>query len=409
MNDGISTLVKSIFQKESLHECSVEELQNLARQYPYFTPAQFLLAEKLKSVDDNLYKEQMQELSLHFNNPLWLDYLSNGYKSDIKLEHPTETIHSIGETTIGQAESPQVLGEEATFVESEPEVQVEEKAVEREEQDEDFADETPTEDEEHFDSSSTVEEMAVNSEPALEGSKQVEDTTIEVENVDNDSFHEIGIEEQQAKSVIEEIPINVETTSEIAQQVEARTSEPVSEDLRSSDLEEIKEKTEMPDEEDSQMDFDSKPDELREQKVFEPATSIHLPDLKQEPAETELTFEPYHTVDYFASQGIKFVPEDKPADRFSQQLKSFTEWLKTLKRLPESDTSKTADPGAEEKVQKLADHSISEDEVVTESMAEVWMKQGNKEKAIEIYHKLSLLNPAKSAYFASLIEQVKNS
>jgi len=413
MNDGISTLVKSIFQKESLHECSVEELQNLARQYPYFTPAQFLLAEKLKLVDDNLYKEQMQELSLHFNNPLWLDYLSNGYKSDIKLEHPTETIHSIEETTTGQAESPQVLEEEATFVESEPEVQVEEKAVEREEQDEDFSGETPTEGQQHFDSPSTVEEMPVNSESVLEESEQVEDTTIEVEHVDNDSFREIGIEEQQAKSVLEEIPINVETTSEIAQPAEARASEPVSEDVNSSDetvLEEIKEKTEIPDDGDSvQMDFDSKPDELPEQKVFEPATSIHLPDLKQEPAETELTFEPYHTVDYFASQGIKFVPEDKPADRFSQQLKSFTEWLKTLKRLPERDTSKIADPGAEEKVQKLADHSISEDEVVTESMAEVWMKQGNKEKAIEIYHKLSLLNPAKSAYFASLIEQVKNS
>jgi hypothetical protein len=352
----------------------------------------------------------MQELSLHFNNPLWLDYLSNGYKSDVKLEHLTETIPSIEETATGQTESPQVSGEEATFVESEPEVQVEENAVERVDQDEDFSDKTPTEGQQHFDSPSTVEEMAVNSEPALAGSKQVEDTTIEVENVDNDSFREIRIEEQQAKSVVEEIPINVETISEIPQQAEARASEPVSEDLNSSDLEEIKEETEIPDEGDSvKMDFDSKPDELPEQKVFEPATSIHVPDLKQEPAETELTFEPYHTVDYFASQGIKFVPEDKPADRFSQQLKSFTEWLKTLKRLPESDTSKIADPGAEEKVQKLADHSISEDEVVTESMAEVWMKQGNKEKAIEIYHKLSLLNPAKSAYFASLIEQVKNS
>ena len=41
-----------------------------------------------------------------------------------------------------------------------------------------------------------------------------------------------------------------------------------------------------------------------------------LPGLDQEPAETELSFQPYHTVDYFASQGIKFVPEEKPTDRF---------------------------------------------------------------------------------------------
>ena len=133
-----------------------------------------------------------------------------------------------------------------------------------------------------------------------------------------------------------------------------------------------------------------------------------LPDLNQEPAETELSFQPYHTVDYFASQGIKFVPEEKPTDRFGKQLKSFTDWLKTMKRLPQTEASKITDI-ADKKVEQLAEHSIDESEVVTEAMAEVWIKQGNKEKAIETYNKLSLLNPDKSAYFASLAEQLKNS
>jgi len=134
-----------------------------------------------------------------------------------------------------------------------------------------------------------------------------------------------------------------------------------------------------------------------------------LPDLVQEPAETELSFQPYHTVDYFASQGIKFVPEEKPTDRFGRQLKSFTEWLKTMKRLPQTETSKITDIAPDKKVEQLAEHSIDESEVVTEAMAEVWVKQGNKEKAIETYNKLSLLNPDKSAYFASLAEQLKSS
>jgi hypothetical protein len=60
-------------------------------------------------------------------------------------------------------------------------------------------------------------------------------------------------------------------------------------------------------------------------------------------------------------------------------------------------------------VEQMAEHSIDVGEVITETMAEVWIKQGNKEKAIEIYNKLSLLNPDKSAYFASLAEQLKNS
>jgi hypothetical protein len=80
--ETVTALVRSIFQKESLDDCSLEELQAMARQYSYFTPVQFLLAEKLKTTDENLYKEQLQKLSLHFNNPLWLDYLLNAYKGE---------------------------------------------------------------------------------------------------------------------------------------------------------------------------------------------------------------------------------------------------------------------------------------------------------------------------------------
>jgi hypothetical protein len=86
----VTALVRSIFQKESLDDCSLEELQAMARQYSYFTPVQFLLAEKLKTTDENLYKEQLQKLSLHFNNPLWLDYLLSACETE-DLNVPTTT------------------------------------------------------------------------------------------------------------------------------------------------------------------------------------------------------------------------------------------------------------------------------------------------------------------------------
>ena len=177
MNDRTSTLAQSILKKD-LNDCSIEELQKLATDYPYFTPAQFLLVQKLKESNDGLYNEQIQKLSLHFSNPLWLDHL---------------------------------LHENNTML-------VEEKTAEKE-----------------------------------------------------------------------------------LQAAEVETSEPVVE----------------------------------------------------HPAE-ELTFEPYHTVDYFASQGIKSVQEEKPTDRFGQQLKSFTEWLKTLKRLPAVEIEKKADIGSEQQVQQMA-------------------------------------------------------
>ena len=121
----------------------------------------------------------------------------------------------------------------------------------------------------------------------------------------------------------------------------------------------------------------------------------------------DLLFEPYHTVDYFASQGIKFKEDEKPKDKFGQQLKSFTEWLKTIKKAPSTDINRQNEPATEDKVVKLAENSIREENVYTEAMAEVWEKQGNSVKAIDIYHKLSLLEPAKSTYFAAKIEELK--
>src|SRR5438045_8698181 len=116
--DTIQTVVRSVLQKESLHDCSVEELQSLAQQFPYFSAVQFLLAEKLRSVDEHLYKQQLQRLSLHFSNPLWLDYLLNGYDEKMAAQSVNGT---------GTSETP-IVHEQvdtetpASFIKSESEI-----------------------------------------------------------------------------------------------------------------------------------------------------------------------------------------------------------------------------------------------------------------------------------------------
>ena len=316
--ETVLALVRSIFQKESLDDCSLEELQAMARRYSYFTPVQFLLAEKLKTRDEKLYKEQLQKLSLHFNNPLWLDYLLNPDKTE---ELPAPVISEISGTV---------------------------KVID-----------------------------------SIKGNNVSETNVIPEER---------GITE----SVIDEVVTN-----------SSETFEPIQEEMFGSN-EKNAENMEFVEQNNADAEIET-PASLAEENNEHQIRIPPLPDLNQEPAETNLTFQPYHTVDYFASQGIKFVPEEKPTDRFGKQLRSFTEWLKAMKRLPPIEVSKITDIVSEAKVEQMAEHSIDVGEVITETMAEVWIKQGNNEKAIEIYNKLSLLNPDKSPYFASLADQLKNS
>ncbi len=122
------------------------------------------------------------------------------------------------------------------------------------------------------------------------------------------------------------------------------------------------------------------------------------------PVQEEIPIEPYHTIDYFASQGIKTRIEDEPKDDLGTKVKSFTAWLKTMKRIhpTPAEESESADLSGVNEVK-----NESPELIVTESMAEVYLKQGLRDKAIEVYHKLSLQNPTNSGSFAAKIEQIK--
>jgi hypothetical protein len=126
----------------------------------------------------------------------------------------------------------------------------------------------------------------------------------------------------------------------------------------------------------------------------------------EESAETEISFEPLHTVDYFASQGIKITEEDLANDHLGKQVKSFTAWLKSMKKLHPGQLPEQNEV-IEKIIQSSSESSNQDAHVLTEAMAEVLVKQDKKEKAIEMYQKLSLLNPSKSAYFAAKIESLK--
>lgn len=138
--------------------------------------------------------------------------------------------------------------------------------------------------------------------------------------------------------------------------------------------------------------------------------SIPLPTLlknvKFKQTETEFSFDPFHTVDYFASQGIKLKEEKAANDKLGQQVKTFTQWLKSMKKINLEDQPQISVVD-EKAIEKIASESNTDAEIFTEAMASVLVQQGKKTKAKELYQKLSLLHPEKSVYFTNLIDDLK--
>lgn len=141
-------------------------------------------------------------------------------------------------------------------------------------------------------------------------------------------------------------------------------------------------------------------------KTEENLTEVAIEEAVTPKEEDQHLFEPLHASDYFASLGIKLSEDALTGDKLGKQLKSFTAWLKTMKKV-NADKLPVVSASTETAVKTQAEKSNIEEDIVTEPMAEAYILQNKREKAIDIYNKLSLLNPAKSAYFAAKIDSLK--
>ena len=249
---------------------------------------------------------------------------------------------------------------------------------------------------------------------SLEENETVADES-EITAVENHAAVEIAEEPALIESIESTPTLQEETIPEteqppVTQEEETTKDEPAPVELISEN-----ENTEAP-------VFESSATIEIEKEIIPPATEqeIEMPPIKlsiEMPAanivDDAILFEPLHTTDYFASVGIKLSEEVKSEDKLGKQLKSFTEWLKTMKKIHAEQLTKASTPAeieadnTESNIQQLAEKSNIDNDVVTEAMAEVLLQQGRTKKAIELLEKLSLLNPAKSAFFAAKINQIK--
>ena len=88
---GIEPLLKTILSKDNIADCGLSELQSLTRQYPYFAPLHLLLAEKIRTLDEDLYEQQLEKASLYVHKPLWLHYLLNKGKFGFEILEKEQT------------------------------------------------------------------------------------------------------------------------------------------------------------------------------------------------------------------------------------------------------------------------------------------------------------------------------
>lgn len=330
-------------------------LNQVAKDYPYFTPAHFFLLKQYNETD-TAYSSQAAKTALLFNNPHWLHFqLQQPYQKTLTIEE-TPVINMYPENEDTDDDNAVLVKQNEKAI---PFVQAENVPL----SDNTIKQETQTE--------TTAQIIA-------DANSDNDDTALLV-NI-NETLKALPDTENTFNTKPVELPINEKAPSE---QLEF-------EDNADNDDDNGVLKTES----------EVKGMELAHTKIDLAAS------LKKAEKENALAFEPMHMVDYFASQGIKLNNDVQHADKLGKQLKSFTEWLKTMKKVhPENLPSGTE--STEIAIQTLAEKSNTESEIITEAMAEVFSQQGKAAKAIEVYQKLSLLNPLKSAYFAGKIEQLK--
>lgn len=107
----------------------------------------------------------------------------------------------------------------------------------------------------------------------------------------------------------------------------------------------------------------------------------------------------------YVSERKSILDEEAAQDRNSRQSRLIDDFLKEpVERI----TPAAAKPISQSEAKAIEERSVSEnDEILTETLASIYLKQGKTEKAVSIFKKLSLKYPEKSSYFASRIAEIQ--
>ena len=373
----------------SIYQDELTFLERMVNDYPVSALPLFLLLQNYKKTGNEQYEQLLQKAALYFPNHTWLNYQLSEDESMNSI--PEEKIIEVAEEdeTDSETEGPELTASEEPEIIPENEMayteemasenSVEEQAI-LELEKEEMVEFVEGEKADNFEESFVQSEANEKVEPGIQTSFE--------ENIADDKKEEVEeIIENEIPEVVPEKSNPQELTSEDGKEendISSTEKEINTPDVSDSVIEKIISTEEIPN--DTAVTLDVQPEKTEENQPIE--------------------FEPLHTVDYFASQGIIIKEEALMNDKLGKQMKSFTDWLKSMKKLHPGKLPEQNEV-VEKIIQSSAELSNEDAGVLTEAMADVLIKQGKRGKAIEMFEKLSLMNPSKSIYFAAKIESLK--
>jgi len=409
-------IIQHIFQEPSLPQVSEAALEQMVTDYPYFTAARLLLAQKSYDRYLNLHAPAIKKAQLYSNNPHYFFQFVTGELEKSITPPVTSLIDSAftpttytpaDPTPLANLELPEVEAQ-AAMAPADETAEVPSEIVAGTGITPGVANEIET----------VVDEWA--EEPAASTATPAPS---EFESVVDEWGKPVELDTAQPSDA----PVEEEWAEE-EDEIEAPPTKPSDALWATSEQQQLDILAENDDTEvEAAAPEAAVPETYTSPAAAAPASPEEeplkiFPFERQEETETTLTFQPLYTDDYFAYKKLKEPDQaDDLNEKGAAEMRSFTDWLREMKQgfaqkankdwyheqLTRSYTD--TDPEVSETVEKMAMESITlNDDIVSETLAEIWARQRQYQTAIQIYQKLSLLNPNKSTYFAQKIQELQS-
>lgn len=387
-----NTIIAHVFLQASLHQVDVAAMEQLVTEYPYFSAARLLLARKIYHQHGDLQDPAIKKAMLYSGQPHHFYHI-------VTHEPVLETV----EDRVSPVIPADALPDDAPVLEHPT---VADMPITTPAAPETFTEPVAVETATSLTAETTQE--AATAEAPVEA--ETEQTSILAA-----TSVEASLEAETEAALLDEMPIAAATNG--LNDEASAVSEAILSDIQEpADMLAAPETNHTPHQAATTeaTDHTATADE-RPIKIF----PLEIPIAE----ETTLTFQPLYTDDYFAYKRLK---DPENADELSIQgeaeMKSFTSWLRQIKDNFSGRSSKDwyqqqlhriydeeEEPEVSETVERMAMDSITfNNDIVSETLAEIWVRQHQYQQAIRIYQKLSLLNPDKNAYFAQKIQELKS-